>query len=282
MGATLSGTKTVFVTFSEEMDVSSVENVTNYSINNDITVDSASLQNGNTVVKLSTSSHSPNILYTITVNNVTDLSGNVILPQANTAQYQKENNGGGNKAKIHIGHASAQWYQNYTPDRSIDDNPDPSSDSRWAGVLPMPDSIIFDLNEVSSSMRHTFHIIEGPGQDIHFSVQVSTDAVEWTEVLTNVVSSSAQWTVNQFDSVNARYVKLILFNSNESTFAGLWEAEIWGPDQTTGNEVKIKFLRTLALSKIIPILLTRRLQSDLIFRLTSMSELTFTISSERW
>ncbi len=196
VGATLSGTKTVFVTFSEEMDVSSVENVTNYSINNDITVDSASLQNGNTVVKLSTSSHSPNILYTITVNNVTDLSGNVILPQANTAQYQKENNGGGNKAKIHIGHASAQWYQNYTPDRSIDDNPDPSSDSRWAGVLPMPDSIIFDLNEVHFvNETHFSYYRWDQGRIYHFSVQVSTDAVEWTEVLTNVVSSSAQWTV---------------------------------------------------------------------------------------
>ncbi len=237
-GASLSGNKTVLLTFSEELDETSAEVISNYSIDKGISIDSATLLNGGTVVSLSTSAHSPNTIYTVTVNNVLDLAGNIISSQGNSAQYQKESGGGGGKRKISIGRTSAQWFQNYVPDNSIDGDTDPASDSRWAGVLPMPDSIVFDLDGVYTINETHFSFYRwDQGRIYNFSVQVSVDGVNWTEVLTDMVSSSAQWSINQFDSVEARYVKLISLSNNESQWAGLWEAEIWGPDQTTENVV---------------------------------------------
>ncbi len=238
VGASLSGNKTLLLTFSEELDKISAEVISNYSIDKGISIDSATLLSGGTVVSLSTSNHSPNTIYTVIVSNVTDIAGNIISSQANSAQYQKESGGGvggvGGKRKIHVSHTSAQWFQGYVPDNSIDGDPDPTTESRWAGVLPMPDSIIFDLDAINLINETHFSFYRwNQGRIYNFSVQVSVDGINWTEVLTNVVSSSSQWTINQFDSVEARYVKLVSLSSNESEWAGLWEAEIWGPDQTT-------------------------------------------------
>ncbi|MBL1215837.1 MAG: hypothetical protein HND52_20880, partial [Ignavibacteriae bacterium] len=68
---------TVDVQFSESIKKSSAENVNNYSINNGITINSAVLSSSNKKVTLSTSSHS-NGSYTVTAENIEDLSGNVI------------------------------------------------------------------------------------------------------------------------------------------------------------------------------------------------------------
>ncbi len=58
-------------------------------------------------------------MYTLTVNNVKDIAGNLIDPQRNTTQYWFSHN---NRYPI-IG-ATAQWYQDYTPLKAIDGNPD--------------------------------------------------------------------------------------------------------------------------------------------------------------
>ena len=238
--ASLAGNRTVFITFSEEIDSISAEDTDNYSIDNGISIDNATLINSGTVVSLTTSVHSPNTLYTLTVNNVKDLAGNVISQQGNTVQYQKGSNGGssnGNgKHKLNVNIASAQWYQNYTPYKSIDGDLDITSNSRWGGVLAMPDSIVFDLDSVDVIDETHFSFYRwDQGRIYQFSVKVSVDGVNWTEVLTNVTSSTSEWTINQFDSVEARYVKLISISSNESQFAGLWEAEFWGPEKSQGN-----------------------------------------------
>ena len=253
-GAALSGNKIVLLTFSEELDENSAEVANNYSIDKGISIDSATLLNGGTVVSLATSAHSPNTVYTVIVNNVKDLSGNIISSQANSFQYQKENGGsGGGKRKIHVSSASGEWFQNYIPDNSIDGNLDPTSESRWAGVLPMPDSIVFDLDAINTIDETHFSFYRwDQGRTYRFSVQVSVDRMNWTEVLTNMISSSSQWTINQFDSVEARYVKLISLSNNESDWAGLWEAEIWGPDQTTKNELSDRIPADFSLEQNYP------------------------------
>ncbi len=252
-GATLSGNRIVLLTFSEELDENSAEVANNYSIDKGISIDSATLLNGGTVVSLATSSHSPNTVYTVTVNNVKDLSGNIISSQANSFQYQKVSGGGGGKRKINVSNASAEWFQNYIPDNSIDGYLDPTSESRWAGVLPMPDSIVFDLDAINTINETHFSFYRwDQGRTYRFSVQVSVDGLNWTEVLTDMISSSSQWTINQFDSVEARYVKLISLSNNESEWAGLWEAEIWGPDHTTNNELNDRIPTDFSLEQNYP------------------------------
>ncbi|MFZ2864087.1 MAG: T9SS type A sorting domain-containing protein, partial [Ignavibacteriaceae bacterium] len=44
--------------------------------------------------------------------------------------------------------------------------------------------------------------------------------------------SNEEWTVDEFTSVEARYVRIHFINNNQSPWAGLWEAEIWGSDAT--------------------------------------------------
>lgn len=67
---------TIKVHFSETLDAASAANVANYSLDNGATVDSAIYEEGRTYVVLRTSSLTPATEYTITVNGVSDRSGN--------------------------------------------------------------------------------------------------------------------------------------------------------------------------------------------------------------
>jgi predicted phosphodiesterase len=68
--------------FSKPLDPQSSQNAINYNIDNGISVNGAVLHGSGTEVTLTTSEHTPNLQYTLTVSNVTDLSGNTISPQA--------------------------------------------------------------------------------------------------------------------------------------------------------------------------------------------------------
>ena len=83
-GATLLDSITLKITFSEPLDPSTAQNPNNYSINNGITVVSALLTGS--VVTLTTSPHSYGT-YTVTVSNVEDITGNIVSPISNSADY---------------------------------------------------------------------------------------------------------------------------------------------------------------------------------------------------
>ncbi|MGR9105799.1 MAG: DNRLRE domain-containing protein, partial [Gammaproteobacteria bacterium] len=77
----------VQVVFSETVDSATAQNIANYAIAGGISVSAASAA-GNTVT-LSTSTLSPGVTYTLTVNNVEDTQGNVIAPNSQiTFSYQ--------------------------------------------------------------------------------------------------------------------------------------------------------------------------------------------------
>jgi len=71
----------VEVTFNEQVDETTVENIANYSISN-LTITAAILQSLGKTVELITTAQDGGYAYTITVNNVEDLSGNVIEPNS--------------------------------------------------------------------------------------------------------------------------------------------------------------------------------------------------------
>ena len=214
------------------MDQNSIANKNHYSINHGINVNSVTVQPGNTRVILNTSSHSNRRQYTLTVNNVKDVAGNLIDPQHKTAIYQ---------AKLHgrrgVNRAIAQWMQDYKPENAIDGIIDTTSGSRWEGALSLPDSIVFDMGSKDSidETRFSFYGWD-QGRIYKYSVMASSDGVNWTELVSNQSSFSQEWTVDDFTPVEARFIKLITLNCNQSEGAGLWEAEISGPDETTGVE----------------------------------------------
>ena len=78
----------ISLTFTEPVEQVSAEEKNNYSIDNGISISSATLLSNNKTVQLITSEHSLGITYTITINNVTDQASipNVILPNS-TAIY---------------------------------------------------------------------------------------------------------------------------------------------------------------------------------------------------
>ena len=84
IGAVLTDSVTLRVSFSESLDQAAAQNENNYSIDNGIEVLGASLSGS--VVTLNTSVHTPNT-YNVTVSNVTDLAGNTIDPDFNSAEY---------------------------------------------------------------------------------------------------------------------------------------------------------------------------------------------------
>ncbi len=74
--------------FSEEMTTESLENVANYAISNSVAVKRVRVDDGLKSVRLTTEDHQKGIIYTITVENVTDLAGRRISPDARSLTYQ--------------------------------------------------------------------------------------------------------------------------------------------------------------------------------------------------
>jgi predicted extracellular nuclease len=71
----------VEVTFNEQVDQTTAETIANYSVTN-LTITDAILQSLGKTVELITTAQDPGYAYTVTVNNVEDLAGNVILPNS--------------------------------------------------------------------------------------------------------------------------------------------------------------------------------------------------------
>jgi hypothetical protein len=74
------------LTFNEDVEDSSAENLSNYQIDNGITITSITLDSNKRLVHIKTTSHQPGN-YTITVSKVADISGNLIVPNSSKS-YQ--------------------------------------------------------------------------------------------------------------------------------------------------------------------------------------------------
>ena len=89
LSASVINPTTIDLTFSEALESSSALTKTNYTINNGIVVNSTALSADAKRVTLTTTEHTANQTYTIVVNNVKDLAGNIISTN-NSAQYSYE------------------------------------------------------------------------------------------------------------------------------------------------------------------------------------------------
>jgi hypothetical protein len=80
--------RSIQLVFSEEIQEESAENIENYSITPDITVQRARLLADLKSVRLTTSSYEEGITYTVTAGNITDLAGRLISPAANSLTFK--------------------------------------------------------------------------------------------------------------------------------------------------------------------------------------------------
>jgi hypothetical protein len=120
----------------------------------------------------------------------------------------------------------------YGPEKTIDGMGfyDGDPNSRWA-VQPMPQWITFDLGyeqRVCLSKLSFFNFQEG--RVYQYSILLSNDSENWYEVVSNASSAPAEWTMDVFPTTSARYIRVDFLSStnNPSSWANLWEAEIWG------------------------------------------------------
>jgi Secretion system C-terminal sorting domain/F5/8 type C domain/Bacterial Ig-like domain len=232
--ASLNNSTSLLLNFSEEIESISASDINNYQIDNGIQIISALLSADQLSVKLLTSEHIEGLTYQVEVSNVKDLAGNIISAQSNSATYILEEQFTGELIKLEIVNAFASaWYQDYVPDLSIDGNASSNSGSRWAGAIPMPDSIIFDLGAVKtfSKTRISFFRWDS-GRIYEYCLKVSDNMQDWETIIASTYSSDSEWSPKEFDEVSGQYLLLISLTNNESEWAGVWEAEIWGPDQS--------------------------------------------------
>ena len=87
VGASLLDSINLEIEFSEPLDSTSALNISNYSIDNGISILSINKSINQNKLIINTTTHSFGQLYTITVSNVSDLSGNLISSNHNTTEY---------------------------------------------------------------------------------------------------------------------------------------------------------------------------------------------------
>jgi hypothetical protein len=75
------------IEFTESLDSTSALNISNYSIDNGINILDIHRSTSQNKLIIKTTSHAPGQQYSITVNNVSDLSGNLISATHNSAEY---------------------------------------------------------------------------------------------------------------------------------------------------------------------------------------------------
>lgn len=237
-GASLLDSITLVINFSEGLEQSSAENVDNYSISPPgINILNAALSGSN--VTLSTSDHSPGI-YTITVENVKDLAGNTIDPASNSASYLWDEDPLSNLVELPVVEATASTIPEpeHTPDKILDGKGllEGDPDSRWAGQ-PIPQWIQLDLGNVFNVCLTRLSFYKWNENRVYdYSIQLSLDELSWQEVVSNASSTNEEWTVQEFEMTQARFVRIVFNSQNQNEWAGLWEGEVWGDNPTNQEE----------------------------------------------
>lgn len=95
-----------------------------------------------------------------------------------------------------------------------------------------------DGETLTMDLCETFHIgsiraafLSGDRRKSYFDIQVSTDGISWTDVLTNVASSGSTTGLEDFalsNPVDARYVRYVGHGNSASSWNSVTELEVWG------------------------------------------------------
>ena len=230
---TVTSAKNVTVNFSEKLKPTNAKNKNNYLISNNVIINSVSLLPDSSSVLIKTSIQQRNREYSITMTNISDKSGNYTDPNPNVVSYFLPRRGPGYMIIIPVNKVIANNFDlNFLPEKTVDGKGMESPESRWQSSTIMPDTLIFDFGNESSldSLRISFY--EWQSNRIYkYSVNCSVDSIKWHSIIKNVWSEENEWTEIEFDSTSARYVELILQESNENTMASIWEIEFYGPDR---------------------------------------------------
>ena len=117
----------------------------------------------------------------------------------------------------------------FPPENIIDGN---ATETRWASQ-GMPQWVILDLGTSRLiSQTHLSFYNYNADRTYDYTVETSVDKVTWIDVVPDATSGASQWTVDRFMPIHARYVRVTLNSANNSNWAGMWEAKVYGLDST--------------------------------------------------
>ncbi len=159
------------VDFSEDVDETTAENTANYAVDNGIGI-SAAVRDGadNSLVILTVNALTSGVTYTVTVNNVEDLSGNTILANSKSSfEYIELSNAGARDVVINelmidpspvVGLPEAEFIELYNPtdkffqleDWAISDDDSPSASERFGAFILRPDSYVIICDDADESL----------------------------------------------------------------------------------------------------------------------------------
>ncbi len=181
-------------------------------------------------------STNPNISWNFSGNLTTILTGENFTNITNP-EYHFNELGSMASLQVVIATASDTTELNHGPEKTIDGLGyyDGDSHSRWTSS-PTPQYLIFDLGDEQMVGLTRFSFGNFIGRIYQYSIFLSNDMINWNEVVSNASSILEEWTENEFNPQQARYVKLLLISNNENDWATVWEAEIWGYTGTTDIE----------------------------------------------
>jgi len=180
----------------------------------------------------------PNILWNFGGNMATILTDsnftNITVPSNHISELGIPN-------KLQIIQVTASAIANITngPEKTIDGLGYNDSDvnSLWTAI-PTPQHLIYDLGYLQMVSLTKFSFCNfNCGRVYQYSIFLSNDQINWTEVVSNVSSGLNEWTENQFTPKQARYVKLLLLSNSENNLATVWETEVWGYSNPTPVEL---------------------------------------------
>ena len=233
----------VVLDFSEPLDTISSVDPSNYVLSEQVGVFDVELMPSHKRVILTTGQQTMNHVYTIEVSNVTDTAGNVISSQASSLFYKplEIESTGYLEYLIDNVIASATTDTNTSPAKTLDGliNGDPDPNSRWAAAV-MPQWVEYDLGAVKpiGLIAVSFYLWNS-GRIYQYSIQTSDDLLQWNDIITNATSSSQEWTLNEFEDVSARYIRIICLENNQADWAGIWETRIFKPLDPTAVEYTV-------------------------------------------
>ena len=240
MGVQSVQTNQVVLDFSEPLDTTSAVEPANYVLSEQVQVLGIELNPSYKRVVLTTTPQTINHVYTVEVSNIKDTAGNEISSQANSLFFKPLEIGstGYSEYLIDNVNASATTDTNTSPIKTLDGlvNEDPDPNSRWAAQI-MPQWIGYDLGAVKPiGMVAVSFYLWNSGRIYHYSIQVSNDQLQWEDLVTNEISSSQEWTINEFQDISARFIRITCLDNNQSDWAGIWESRIFEPLDPTAVE----------------------------------------------
>jgi hypothetical protein len=248
--------KSVTIKFSERLDPKSANNINNYSITNNLLITQAKLLPDSESVLLRTSTLQKNINYYLTIENIRDRVGNIISPNPIVELIKLPLRGKGTKTQNPIVQAtSSSWVQSFLPDNVIEAQETDTTNSkcRWLSAISMPDTITLDMGNSFSlnSLRISFYKWNND-RLYEYSLFSSQDSVNWDPLIQEIWSDSLEWTDVDFDSTNARFIRVVLMKSNQDECASIWKIESFGTELVTDINSNSSSPSTFELSQNYP------------------------------